>query len=169
MKLSDGWIIGFTEGEGCFYINRDRRRRKDTVGFCIIQKEKYILEEIKQFFGFGHLSFQPHEGTNGCWRYFVAKYNDQLFLKDFFDGRLRTETKRIQFERWKITLEKWGETFVEPYPCWTAEEETTLKNLRGLGFTYKEIAQRIGRTIRAVEFKNKNGGANYIHASGVEA
>lgn len=158
MKLSDDWVIGFTEGEGCFGIRLSRG--KTVATFCITQKEREILEEIKRFFRFGRVYYRL-----GIWRYYVLRYKDQLYLKDFFEGRLRSEKKRIQFERWKITLEKWGERFVEPSPSWTAKEEAVLKNLRGLGYTYKEIAKQIDRTPRAVESKN----LSYVSASGVEA
>jgi hypothetical protein len=158
--LSDDWVIGFSEGEGCFGVYS--KRAKKTSLFCITQKEKEILDEIKSFFGFGNVCYDNH-----VWRYQVRRYGDQLILKDFFEGRLRSETKRIQFERWKIALEKWGERFIEHGRPWTEEEIETAKTMRGRGYTQKQIAKAINRTWRGVEAKLAE--IKHISASGVEA
>jgi hypothetical protein len=144
--LSDDWIIGFTEGEGCFGIYS--KRGKKTTLFCITQKEREILDDIKSFFGFGSVSYDNH-----VWRYQVRKYKDQLSLKDFFEGRLRSDTKRIQFERWKIALEKWGERFIEPSRPWTEKETEMVKSMRSNGCLRKEIAMATNRTVKAIEAK----------------
>lgn len=171
MKLSDDWIIGFTEGEGCFFTYSRKGRKCKTAGFCITQKEKEILEEIKQFFGFGYVTFQPYEpyeGTNGVHRYHVTKYENQLFLKDFFEGRLRSETKRVQFEQWKITLENWGEHFTHSFRPWTESEVATAKIMTDNGYTQKQIGMAVNRTWRGVEWK-KSDWKKSVSASGVEA
>jgi len=58
-KLTPDYILGFTDGEGCFtlHIVNRKKRLNFTPSFSVSQNTHSIqvLKEIQQFFGCGYL------------------------------------------------------------------------------------------------------------------
>jgi len=88
------WFIGFSEGEASLSHASGGLPR-----FTLTQKNKNILEVIRDTLGFGkvmrHWSKLPD-----TWRYVVEKDENLNVLIQIFDGNLRTDFKREQFHSW---------------------------------------------------------------------
>ena len=61
-KITADYIVGFTDGEGCFSLHITKRTRNNlgfffTPSFSLSQNtpSKHVLEEIRTFFGCGFL------------------------------------------------------------------------------------------------------------------
>ena len=60
MTLENGWVTGFVDGEGCFYVGVNRNREM-TVGFQVLpeftvvqhERDVQLLHALKTFFGCG--------------------------------------------------------------------------------------------------------------------
>ena len=59
-RLSANWVVGFVDGEGCFYVgvNYPRNRLQILPEFRIVQHERdeAVLFELQKFFGFGKVT-----------------------------------------------------------------------------------------------------------------
>ncbi len=73
MNLEPQWVVGFTDGEGCFHVGIARQPGM-TLGvqvlpeFVIVQhtRDAKVLHAIKQFFGCGVV--RGNHGDRMCWR-----------------------------------------------------------------------------------------------------
>jgi len=92
-----GWLVGFVEGEGSFTYNKG----DGWPVFAITHNDKRILEEVRRFFGFGQVI--RHCGRIDCraWR-FQVQHNPFALdkLKLFFDGKLKSPSRQMQFNFW---------------------------------------------------------------------
>lgn len=111
LPMTDDWVIGFAEGEGCF-THYKQRRRYVSPAFLIVNTDIGALRNIQRFFGFGDIN--EHQKFNKLttprmriqsWQYRVAGFKRCTVLRDFFRGRLRTERKLKQFAEW---VKIWG-------------------------------------------------------------
>ena len=72
ISLSDGWLSGFTDAEGCFNVTIGVRAAM-ALGFRVLlrfildQNDKSALTFIKNLFGFGGVNFRSE--TSACWRF----------------------------------------------------------------------------------------------------
>lgn len=108
--ISSDYIVGLTDGEGCFYVNirpPDKRfsRSKHRVAthfYLKMKKEELILlEEIKQFFGCGAIYYQKDKRKNhtSCYRYEINSQKDiHGVLIPFFDEHLLKSSKKKNYE-----------------------------------------------------------------------
>lgn len=185
MELSRDWIIGFAEGEGSFSWKWVRGKKNPL--FCITQKEKGILEQIKNYFGFGLLCRKRNcdNENDVCWQYHVQKYRNLCTIQEFFRGNLRSSKKQKQFEEWTQMLDDWGKRFdMHWHRLWTPEELEKAKTMLSGGYTPKDISSKIGRSMKGIEHKRAQwfgvkyrrcqtsdvtGGSTFVSASGVEA
>jgi len=89
------WFIGFSEGECSFTHTYAWYPR-----FSITQKNKPILDFIKEMFGFGRV--YPHSSKDpSMWRYVVdSNWNNLNVLREVFNGNLRTDFRQKQFVFW---------------------------------------------------------------------
>ena len=103
----DGYITGFTDGEGSF--NCSWRKRDDfligwkiTPVFNISQKEEWVLRCIQQHLGCGTIRFRK----DGVWVYEVEKKKDLLFqIVPFFRrNKFLSKKKRKDFIRFLRAL-----------------------------------------------------------------
>jgi len=104
-----GWVVGFVEGEGSFTRTREHRSEKYVYpAFFIVNADVDILRKIRRFFGFGdvnkHGEINRHaipRGKKQLWHYQVSGFKRCTILRNFFKGRLRTESKQRQFAEWE--------------------------------------------------------------------
>jgi hypothetical protein len=120
-----GWIVGFTDGEGCFSIgfikqvdrkedNRIRRGYKTGYQvfheFAVTQGESSLpsLKEMKKFFGVGRIYVNKRydNHTEHLYRYVVRKREELLdvIVPFFMQHRLRT-TKLEDFKKFVRCLQ----------------------------------------------------------------
>ena len=104
-RLNSLWIIGFTDGEGCFHISINKLP-KMTLGwqvlpeFRIVQHEKdeQVLYKIKEYFGFGDVKINrtDHHGTRKEFR--VRGLENLNKIIKFFEGNQLKTSKKKDFE-----------------------------------------------------------------------
>lgn len=107
-RLNPWWIVGFTDGEGCFSVSRFRNSTTKSgyqtlYEFVITQGEKSrsALEAIKSYFDCGHIYINRRYDNHNynLLRYCVRKQEDlrNKIIPFFKKYRLQT-TKEAQFE-----------------------------------------------------------------------
>jgi hypothetical protein len=96
--ISSDYIVGLTDGEGCFYVNirpPDKRYKRSKHGvethFYIKMREDELplLEEIKKFFKCGAIYYQRDKRPNhaSCYRFEInSQYDIHQVLIPFFDN-----------------------------------------------------------------------------------
>ncbi|MEM3402577.1 MAG: hypothetical protein QXH08_05090 [Candidatus Hadarchaeales archaeon] len=116
-RLNDfdkGWIIGLVEENASFTVNKIKIARKTNFGikiyqyenpaFFLLARDRVPLEIAKQLLGMGKVV--KH---GGIFHLVIRKKVDCLRLVEFLDGKLRSEMKRSQFEKWKEKVLQWKE------------------------------------------------------------
>jgi hypothetical protein len=113
-KLSQDWIVGFVDGEGCFHVGINTNKEM-SLGvqvlpeFVVVQHKRdvEILYKIKTFFNCGVV--RKNHGDRMCYR--VRKMSDfsKIIIPFFEKYKLKTSKKAnfLRF-RWviKVMLEK---------------------------------------------------------------
>lgn len=104
-NLEPDWVVGFVDGEGCFVVGISKTSRRNfglciRPGFHIGQKETAILEEIKKFFGVGHVVKGAKES-----RYAVDDLEGCLVIRDFFLKHPLKTKKKYDFQKWCQVLD----------------------------------------------------------------
>ena len=107
-RLDPNWIVGFVDGEGCFYvgINQHNRTLKWQLlpEFRIVQhqRDEQILHRIKNYFGFG--SVTVNHGDRKEFR--VRGLENLNRIVDFFNKyKLQTQSKQKSFEIFSKIME----------------------------------------------------------------
>jgi len=120
--ISDDYIMGFVEGEGCFsvaiqrYIDRKPRktktiaRRKDqSIGFTVrpsfritaVAQENAVLYAIKDRLGVGNIYTQKRGGNARSASHYYAQTIAELEkIKEFFSGKEFYTSKGESFRLW---------------------------------------------------------------------
>jgi hypothetical protein len=118
--IKPDYIIGLIDGEGSFTVyirNPDiiktaKRRVLVEPRFYIklIEKDKSILYELKEFFGCGNVYFQKDTRKNhqNCYRYEVANRKDlkEIIIPFFKKNRLKLKSKIKDFKIFCGLMEK---------------------------------------------------------------
>ena len=87
-NLSDAWLSGFTDAEGCFNINIESRPNTVTgyrvvLRFLLDQKNaESTLLFIRDNFGYGQVHLR--KDTNGVYRYNNNSFKGLLSVRDYF-------------------------------------------------------------------------------------
>lgn len=106
--VSADYIVGLSDGEGCFYVNI--RDRNPGIWMPKVQNHFYIklrvdgkelLDEVKESFGCGAVYFQKENRPNHapCYRFEINSHRDILgVLIPFFDKHPLHGPKKGDFE-----------------------------------------------------------------------
>ncbi len=116
-EVSADYIVGLTDGEGCFYVNVSdsaRYRNSTRVGLNfhikLSAKDRSLLEKIKRTFRCGNVYFQKEKRKNHtqCYRYTVASHRDIIgVIVPFFSKHsLQSDSKKENFELFRKVSEK---------------------------------------------------------------
>jgi hypothetical protein len=104
-----GWIVGFTDGEGCFCVSINRNN-KTKLGwqvmpeFVITQGEKSVntLEEIKKFFNCGRIFVNRRHDNHkeNLFRYCVRNIRElnEIIIPFFTENKLKS-WKKFSFNK----------------------------------------------------------------------
>ena len=109
MELSPDWIVGFTDGEGCFHVSINRHPEM-SVGyqvlpeFVIVQHERdlQVLYALKKFFGCGVV--RKNNGDRWCFR--IRKLSCIEKVCEFFDKHPLKTKKNLDFIKFKRIVQK---------------------------------------------------------------
>lgn len=107
--VSNGYIVGITDGEGCFYVNLSKVQAYKT-GFRIQlhfhiklqEKDKGVLLKICNSLKCGNVYFQKDNRKNHthCYRYTVGSQKDifEIIIPFFQQHQLQTFSKARSFK-----------------------------------------------------------------------
>ncbi len=106
--VSAEYVVGLTDGEGCFYVNvptssRYRAGAKVELSFYIKMQEqdRELLEQVKQQLGCGAVYFQKEKRRNHaqCYRYTVGSHRDiiNIIIPFFKTYSLHSASKQRNF------------------------------------------------------------------------
>jgi len=111
-RLNASWIVGFTDGEGCFHISINKLSGM-SLGwqvlpeFRIVQHEKDedVLHQIKNYFGFGSIEINNFD-KNATRKGFRVRGLENLnnIVKFFEENPLRT-TKKKNFDIFREVIQ----------------------------------------------------------------
>ena len=101
-RLDAKWIVGFTDGEGCFHVSINKLP-KMSLGwqvlpeFRIVQHEKdeFVLQKIKSYFNFGNVRINRSD-HHGVRKEFKVRGLENLnkIVKFFNKNSLKTSKKK---------------------------------------------------------------------------
>lgn len=97
------WLAGFIDGEGCFYITRDRTRTPWKARFSMSLRvdDRPALEAAQAALGIGTLhEYQPANGQRVA-RWMVQSKHDVEALVAFIEQHPLRAKKREDFEVWR--------------------------------------------------------------------
>ncbi len=115
-RLDAWWIVGFTDGEGCFSVSQFKNKTcssgyQTLFGFVLTQSEisRVALEKVKAYIGCGHIyinrRYDNHK--NHLLRYCVRKQDDlQKIIIPFFQKYPLQTMKQNQFEYFCVQIKK---------------------------------------------------------------
>jgi len=107
--VSNEYIVGLTDGEGCFYVNI-RKSSLYRMGFNVQlhfhikmqEKDKSLLEKVKNTLKCGSVYFQKEQRLNHCqcYRYSVSSHSDvlKILIPFFRQYPLQSFSKQKNFE-----------------------------------------------------------------------
>ena len=118
--LNPNYIIGLVDGEGSFTVyirnpedkaNRKRRVKAEPRFYLkVVEKDKDILYELKNFFRCGNVYFQRDNRKNhqNCYRYEVANRRDleEIIIPFFLKYQLKLQSKKVDFDIFCKIMEK---------------------------------------------------------------
>ena len=107
--IASDYIVGLTDGEGCFYVNKSNLKSYTSgvriqLHFHLKLREcdKEILEKIRDTLGCGGVYFQKEKRLNHtpCYRYTVASQQDifDTIIPFFKNNPLQTASKQKSFD-----------------------------------------------------------------------
>jgi hypothetical protein len=103
-SLSDAWLSGFTDAEGCFNVAIQLRDKTVTgyrvsLRFLLDQKNaESILLDVRDQFKFGQVSIR--KGTNGVYRYHNNTFKGLTPVRDYFLAFSLKTKKAESFKLW---------------------------------------------------------------------
>jgi hypothetical protein len=109
--IDASYIVGLTDGEGCFYVNLTERDKDKNPKAHVRAKSHFyiklrtddltVLEKVREYLGVGFIYFQKEKRKNhsACYRFEVNSNVDKLRLIEFFDRHpLHSPKKKRDFE-----------------------------------------------------------------------
>lgn len=107
--VSNDYVVGLTDGEGCFYVNvwKSKAYRAGAgvqlhFHLKMQERDKALLEQVKNTIGCGAVYFQKEQRANHCqcYRYTVSAQQDILstIIPFFKKYPLQSASKRANFK-----------------------------------------------------------------------
>ncbi|KUO40145.1 MAG: hypothetical protein AVW06_02855 [Hadesarchaea archaeon DG-33-1] len=109
-----GWIIGFIEAEGSFTVSVIKHKRETKSGlkyyrycnpaFFLVNKDRALLDKIRDFLKMGKIN------RHGDYFHLdIRRKSETLRLTKLLDGKIKSELRAQQFEKWKKRVLEWKE------------------------------------------------------------
>lgn len=102
--LNDAWLSGFTDAEGCFNVNIDKRSNTVTgfrvmLRFILDQKNsQYLFLQLRDLYSYGAVSLRG--ASNGVYRYQVNSFKGLITIKIYFLIFPLKSKKLLSFKKW---------------------------------------------------------------------
>lgn len=107
--VSNEYVVGLTDGEGCFYVNigkssryRSGYRMQMHFHLKMQERDRELLEKVKNTIGCGAVYFQKEQRANHCqcYRYTVSAERDiqEIVIPFFRRYPLQSASKSASFE-----------------------------------------------------------------------
>lgn len=102
--LSDAWLSGFTDAEGCFNVKIEKRANTVTgyrviLRFLLDQKNaELVLLLIRDLFGYGQVS--QRSKINIVYRYHNNSFKGLIMVRDYFLAFPLKSKKSVSFNKW---------------------------------------------------------------------
>ena len=107
--VANEYVVGLTDGEGCFYVNigkypayKSGTRVQMHFHIKMQEKDRLLLEKIKNTLQCGEVYFQKEKRANHCqcYRYTVSAQHDILnkIIPFFKKNSLQSATKQKSFK-----------------------------------------------------------------------
>ncbi len=107
-KISNDWIVGFFEGDGCLNIFYDEKKNP-VLSFLIRQADPKMLFKIKKHLGFGSV----YSDSKGYWTLRIRNQKGLLKVITLLNGRLFLKKRISSFQKWvEVYNLKYGTSFV---------------------------------------------------------
>lgn len=105
MNLDPQWVVGFTDGEGCFHVGIARHADM-TLGVQVLpeltivqhKRDVALLHAIKQFFNCGVV--RHNHGNRMCWRVRRLEHLKDRIIP-FFDKHVLKSRKRQDYLKFR--------------------------------------------------------------------
>jgi hypothetical protein len=107
--VSNEYVVGLTDGEGCFYVNIGKSSRY-RAGYRIQlhfhlkmqERDRLLLEKVRNTIGCGAVYFQKEQRANHCqcYRYTVSSEQDiqEIVIPFFKQYPLQSASKSASFD-----------------------------------------------------------------------
>jgi hypothetical protein len=107
MELNPDWVVGFVDGEGCFFVGVQRNPTVK-IGYQVIpefrvvqhNRDLDVLHALKRFFGFGRVCRNHDER----WEYRVRRLEQLRVVADFFAQHPLHTKKRVDASKFRDVL-----------------------------------------------------------------
>ena len=108
-KLEAQWVVGFVDGEGCFFVGINRHLEM-TSGFQVLpeftvvqhQRDVQLLHALKEFFGCGVV--RTNHGERMAYRVRSLDHLNEKIIP-FFDQHPLKSKKRVDFAKFRKILQ----------------------------------------------------------------
>ena len=113
MDLEAQWIVGFVDGEGCFYVGVNPNKEMTTghqvlPEFTVVQHKRdiQVLHALKKFFGCGVV--RTNHGDRMAFRVRSLKHLEELIIPFFEKHDLKTKKRQdfISFRKILIMMNR---------------------------------------------------------------
>ena len=107
MELNPDWVVGFVDGEGCFFVGVQRNPTVK-IGYQVIPEFRVVqhardldvLHALKRFFGFGRVCRNHDER----WEFRVRRLEHLREVARFFSEHSLRTKKRVDASKFKDVL-----------------------------------------------------------------
>ncbi len=107
MELNPDWVVGFVDGEGCFFVGIQRNPTVK-IGYQVIPEFRVVqhardldvLHGLKRFFGFGRVC-RDHDER---WEFRVRRLEHLREVARFFSEHPLRTKKRVDASKFKDVL-----------------------------------------------------------------
>ena len=106
--LTNEWIVGFTEGDGCFSVYDGPWGYE--CSFILRQADPKVFYKLKKYWGFGSINMD----AEGYWTFSVRSQKDLFKIIHFFNGKLVLCKRIHQFEKWVVAYNSRNGTRIVP-------------------------------------------------------
>ena len=107
MELTNDWIVGFVDGEGCFHVSLQSHPEMSSgyqviPEFVVVQHKRdiQVLYALKKFYGFGVV--RQNHGDRYAFR--VRKLDGLKTISDFFMKHSLKTKKNVDFRKFRKIL-----------------------------------------------------------------